>query len=441
MLTPSRPPTRRLTRGASALLVAASLAACSSTGGSGGGTSSFGAVHAPSSSAAARTTAGGSTAGGSTAGGSTAGGSTAGTSGTAASGTATSSTAASSGGTGSDVVNVYAADTPGNFAPAAVGAPALVYVPDTLTRDVYVISQATRKVVGHYRMGGLNQHVVPSWDLRTLWVTASTANELIGFDPLTGKPDGRVVHVSRPYNLYFTTDGRYAVVVSEEDKTLRFLRTSDYKEVHDLDLPGCDGVDHMDYSADGQTGIATCEFSGMHNMPGKLAVIDMAHQKLLRYITLPRNAMPQDVKLSPDGRTFYVADMVLNGVHVIDAATLHVTGFLKTGKECHGLYVSRDEETLYITNRGEGSISLLDFATGKLVGKWQLPGKASPDMGNVSADGKVLWLSGRYNAEVYAIDTSNGHLLARIPVGSGPHGLTVWPQPGTYSIGHTGIMR
>jgi hypothetical protein len=26
-------------------------------------------------------------------------------------------------------------------------------------------------------------------------------------------------------------------------------------------------------------------------------------------------------------------------------------------------------------------------------------------------------------------------------VGNGPHGAAVWPQPGRYSIGHTGILR
>jgi DNA-binding beta-propeller fold protein YncE len=53
----------------------------------------------------------------------------------------------------------------------------------------------------------------------------------------------------------------------------------------------------------------------------------------------------------------------------------------------------------------------------------------------------VLWLSGRYNGVVYAISTRTGHLLATIPVGSGPHGLCVYPQPGRYSLGHTGIFR
>jgi YVTN family beta-propeller protein len=96
---------------------------------------------------------------------------------------------------------------------------------------------------------------------------------------------------------------------------------------------------------------------------------------------------------------------------------------------------------MYISNRGEGTISLLDTATRKLVGKWVIPGGGSPDMGGVSPDGRQLWLSGRYNSEVYVLDTGDGRLIARIRVGKGPHGLCVFPQPGRYSLGHTGNMR
>jgi aryl-alcohol dehydrogenase-like predicted oxidoreductase len=48
-------------------------------------------------------------------------------------------------------------------------------------------------------------------------------------------------------------------------------------------------------------------------------------------------------------------------------------------------------------------------------------------------------LSGRYDDEVYVVSTADGALLATIPVGDEPHGLCVWPQPGRYSLGHTGI--
>src|SRR5436189_4916882 len=73
--------------------------------------------------------------------------------------------------------------------------------------------------------------------------------------------------------------------------------------------------------------------------------------------------------------------------------------------------------------------------------KWCGPSPAgSPDMGNVSADGRWLWLSGRFDRVVYRIDTASGEMKS-IAVGKEPHGLTVWPQPGRYSLGHTGNLR
>jgi DNA-binding beta-propeller fold protein YncE len=147
------------------------------------------------------------------------------------------------------------------------------------------------------------------------------------------------------------------------------------------------------------------------------------------------------VKLSPDGRIFYVADMSVGGVWLVDGSPLRVLRFMPTGHGAHGLYPSRDARYLYVTNRGEGSISVVSFRTQRIVHTWRIPGGGSPDMGNVSADGKVLWLSGRWNAVLYAISTKDGRLLAKIPVGAGPHGVCVWPQPGSYSLGHTGILR
>ena len=122
------------------------------------------------------------------------------------------------------------------------------------------------------------------------------------------------------------------------------------------------------------------------------------------------------------------------------AHTFAIEGFLPTGAGAHGLYPSRDARSLYVTNRAAGTISVIDFSTRRIVHTWTIPG-GTPDMGGVSADGKVLWLSGRGSASVYAISTGDGHVIATIPVGNGPHGLCVWPQPGRYSLGHTGNMR
>jgi DNA-binding beta-propeller fold protein YncE len=333
-----------------------------------------------------------------------------------------------------DPHNVYAAERPNALSPVARRARSYVYVPNSKSDTVDVINQATGRIVRHFAVGALPQHVVPSWDLRTLYVTNDEGNTLTPIDPRTGRP-GKQLPVTDPYNLYFTADGKYAIVVEEAHKVLAFRDAHTMKLHHALAVPQCAGVDHMDFTADGRIALASCEFNG------RMVVIDLVHERVRKTIDLSPMAMPQDVKLSPDGRVFYVADMVSNGVWLVDAHTMRKLRFMPTGSGAHGLYPSRDAKTLFVTNRGEGTISLIDFATRHVRAKWHLPGGGSPDMGGLSADGKALWLSGRYNNVVYKISTRTGHLLRKIPVGAGPHGLCVWPQPGRYSIGHTGILR
>ncbi|MFF1648205.1 beta-propeller fold lactonase family protein [Streptomyces sp. NPDC058240] len=332
-----------------------------------------------------------------------------------------------------DPKDVYAADR-GKLSPVVKDFPSRVYVPNTNSDTVSVIDPATYKVIKTIKVGRQPQHVVPSWDLKTLWVNNDIGDSLTAIDPATGKT-GPTVPVSDPYNLYFTPDGKYAVVMASMNRQLVFRDAHTMKTARTVPVD-CAGVNHADFSTDGRYFIVSCEFSG------ELLKVDTARMKVVGQQKLPlKGAMPQDVKLSPDGGTFYIADMIADGIWVLDGKKFTTPKLLRTGKGAHGLYVSRDSKEMYISNRGEGSISVFDFARRELVKKWRLPGGGSPDMGGVSADGKVLWLSGRYNAEVYAIDTATGKQLARIPVGSGPHGLAVYPQPGRYSLGHTGVFR
>jgi DNA-binding beta-propeller fold protein YncE len=335
-----------------------------------------------------------------------------------------------------DPHDVYAAGRPGLLSPEAKLARPLVYVPDDDDATVHVIDPRTFKVLRVEKVGRLPQHVTPSWDLKTLWVDNDMGNTLTPINPRTGR-FGTPVPVDDPYNLYFTADGQHAVVVAERLRRLDFRNPHTMALQHSLHVP-CAGVDHADFTRDGTHALFSCEFSG------QMLYVDMVHQRVERVIDLPRQGSqhpkPQDVKTSPDGRLFYVADENSNGVFLIDARTVRVLGFLPTGLGAHGLYVSRDSKDLYITNRKGASVSVLSFATRQIRTIWPIPG-GSPDMGGVSADGKVLWLSGRYTREVYAIRTADGHLLARIPVGGQPHGLCVWPQPGRYSLGHTGVLR
>jgi DNA-binding beta-propeller fold protein YncE len=331
--------------------------------------------------------------------------------------------------------DVYAAAGAGDLSPAVRGDPALVYVPNSMSNTVDEISQRTMRIVRQFATGALPQHVTPAYDLKTLYVDNDVGNSLTPIDPRTGRP-GRPIPVEDPYNLYFTPDGRFAIVVAERLQRLDFRDPATMHLVHSLSVPTCRGVDHMDFSADGRYAFASCEFSG------QMIEVDLATQRVIRTLVLDRGlSSPQDVKLSPDGRTLYTADQLNGGLWEIDPSSFRVIGFLKTGAGAHGLYPSRDAREMYVSNRAAGSISVVSFERRRVIATWQLPLPASPDMGGVSADGRTLWLSGRYNAVVYAIDTRTGRLRARINVGAGPHGLCVWPQPGRYSLGHTGILR
>jgi YVTN family beta-propeller protein len=368
-----------------------------------------------------------------------------------------------------DPSNLYSETAAGKVSPAVAGDLHRVYVPNLQSNDVYVIDPDAFAVVSKFKVGLNPQHVVPSWDMRTLWVANNAENTKVGsltpIDPRTGKP-GKPIPVEDPYNMYFSPDGKSAIVVAEAHKRLDFRDPVTMAMQYALDVPGCGGINHADFSIDGRFAIFTCEFTGT------VAKIDLVERKVVGYIQLIKpglptqvvrgingrdevicttwRGMPQDIRISPDGRTFYVADMMANGVHVVDGDSFRQTGFIPTGIGTHGLYPSRDGRKLYVANRGsnrihgppkgKGSVSVIDFATGKVEATWPIPGGGSPDMGNVSADGRRLWLSGRYDNVVYAIDTASG-AVTQIPVGREPHGLTVWPQPGRYSLGHTGNMR
>jgi YVTN family beta-propeller protein len=346
-----------------------------------------------------------------------------------------------------DPANLYSETRAGALSAAVASALPRIYVPNRTSNDVWVYDPATLKVVDKFKAGINPQHVVPSWDLKTLWVTNNaegrTDGSLTPIDPRTGKP-GKAIAVDDPYNMYFTPDGKSAIVVAEALKRLDFRDPHTMALQWSLPTPDCAGINHADFAIDGKFVIFTCEYKG------SLVKIDLVSRKVLGYLKLSKGRMPQDVRAAPDGKVFFVAELQSGGVFVVDGDAFKEVGFIPTGVGTHGLYPSRDGKKLYVINRGtarvygpprgKGSIAVLDFATRSIEATWKIPGGGSPDMGNVSADGKQLWVSGRYDDVVYVVDTTTGEIKS-LPGGKEPHGLTVWPQPGRYSLGHTGNMR
>ncbi len=338
---------------------------------------------------------------------------------------------------------------------------ARVYIPSGISNVVTMVDPISKRVVGSFRSDGTPQHVVVSHDLRTLWVLNNKGDTVTPINAHTGTV-GRPIAVSDPYNMYFTLDGKAAIVVAELHQRLDFRHPTTMALIASLSVPQCRGANHADFSRDGTMMLLSCEYSGT------VTKIDITTRRVVGNLTLPTprgrpvismvmpdhsttTSMPQDLRLSPNGKEFLVADMLQGGVYYIDARQFRVTGFIATGRGAHSITPSRDGTKLFVANRGsihikgqphgQGSVSVIATATGRVIATWRIPGGGSPDMGALTADGKELWLSGRFDGEIYVFDSTTGSLTARIAVPPGPHGLTVWPQPGRFSLGHTGNVR
>jgi YVTN family beta-propeller protein len=326
-------------------------------------------------------------------------------------------------------VNIYAHTLTAQLSPVLADVPLRVYVPNSDAASVSVIDPATMRVVDRFNVGVRPHHVTPSWDLTKLYVNNTEGNSLTVIDPRTGRPTGSIP-ITDPYNLYFTPDGAKAIVVAERYQRLDFYDPNDWTFLKSVSIPW-PGVDHGDFSADGRYFFASTEFSG------QVVKVDTETMTLVARGSV--GSLPIDVKMSPDGTVLYVANQGRHGVSLVDPDTMAEIGFLRTGTGAHGLNVSRDAATLFVSNRMEGTISVVDFATRTVRQTWRVGG--SPDMIQVSGDGSQLWVSNRFHGSVSVIDTTNGRVIATIPTGAGAHGVSMFPLPGRFNVGHNGVYR
>ena len=345
-----------------------------------------------------------------------------------------------------DPTNSYSEQTAGKLSAAVAGDLPRVYVPHVKSNDVYVIDPSTFKVVDRFKVGSNPQHVVPSWDLKTLWVAgkprAAPTGSLTPIDPKTGEP-GPAVMVDDPYNMYFTPDGSAAIVVAEAFKRLDFRDPQTMKLQSFADVPQCSGVNRADFSIDGRYAIFTCEFTGGGS---RKSIWPRAKSTVIS--DLAKRKMPQDIRLSPDGTVFYVADMEADGLFLVDAtrsrrsassppaSALTASIRAATGASSTSPIAARRSAASRVGWAAFPS-STSRHARSKRTGR--CPVAAVPTWGTSARTARHLWLSARFDNAVYAVDTASGTVQS-IPVGKGA-GLTVWPQPGRYSLGHTGNMR
>ncbi|MBO2462875.1 YncE family protein [Actinomadura violacea] len=322
---------------------------------------------------------------------------------------------------------VYAATGPGMIAPGARDMPARLYVADG--RGIEVIDPRTLRLVGRLGAGVAASGVVPSWDMRRLWAADTVHDVLVPLTARTGRR-GRPVKVTDPAGLFFPPDGRAALVVAGRPRRVEVRDPRTMRPRASVPLPCAAAAG--DFSLRGRTLVLSCAAAGA------LVRVDVPGRRVAGTLRLPDGARPGDVRLSPDGGTFFVADAARGGVWAVDARAFAPRGFVRTAPGARGLAISRDARRLFVA--GGGTLAAVDFRTRRVTARWPLPGGGDAVPGGVSSDGRALWLADG-GGLVYAVSTRTGRVLRHARLRGRPAGLCVHPQPGRYSLGGTGLYR
>jgi YVTN family beta-propeller protein len=326
-------------------------------------------------------------------------------------------------------INVYQSTISGELEPSVENIPQRVYVPDDMGETVVVIAPKTMAIVNRIKVGRLPEHIAPSPDFTKLYVDNEGDWTISVLDPRSGKIVN-TLDVPDPYNLYFTPDGRIAIIVQELLKKIEFRDAHTWAVIRTLPV-SINGIDHLDFSADGSYFLLTTEYSGT------VVKVDMQKMEIAGLIQV--GGLPIDVRLSPDGTVFFVANQGKHGVSVVDPVAMKEIGFIPTGRGAHGFALSRDTRSLYVSNRADGSLSVIDIAARKVTATWKIGGY--PDMIQVNPAGNQIWVSSRFDGNVIVVDATSGAVTNRIHCCHQAHGLTYFPAPGSISLGHNGVYR
>ena len=296
---------------------------------------------------------------------------------------------------------------------------------DSLKNTSIDISDSGKMMMAH------NVQVAP--DGKSVWVTAvpmdSTGiNQLVVIDVNTGTIKNRVqlgkdLHVA---HVVLDNESKYAFVTAKESNQVMQVDANTYQVVKKFDL----GTGHSPHGlryANGKLYVANMDAKSMSVIniaDGKITDIPLGGvvvqtavtqngkfifaslydtKEVIRYdlqsgeikrIPLPAGAKgPIQLYATPDSKLLYVADQgelmerpVSNKVFVIDIADAKIISTIVVGNKAHGIVVSKEGKTVYVTNSIDNTVSVIDVATQKVT--------------------------------------------ATIPVGKGPNGISYWYETG-----------
>jgi YVTN family beta-propeller protein len=281
-----------------------------------------------------------------------------------------------------------------------------------------VLSRSTRTEIARLPVGREPHHLIVTPDGKEVLIGSTVTNELTGLDIKTGERKRVVRDIIDPYHLGFSPNGKWFVTAAYRLDHVDIFHADSFRLAGRIFIDGLPS--HMAFDADSKTVFVTLQQSG------RLAAFDLATQTVKWNV--PVGNAPAGVVMLPDDQRLLVALTGEDGIVIVDPKDGAMKGNLQTGKGAHNFWPKGDGRHYFLSNRVEGTVSLIDTKDDlRVVGSVRVPG--GPDCMDITPDGKELWVTQRFLRRVAVIDVDRMKVVASIPVGKSPHGVFMLQSP------------
>lgn len=299
-----------------------------------------------------------------------------------------------------------------------------IYVANSAGNNITIIDPGSNKVAGEIKVSNNPHGIVPSPDKSRFYVSSETENVLDVVDRSTSKVLRRVPIGKRPNNVAITPDGRRVYVCIREESWVDIVDTASLERVKSV--PVGRNPHNVYCSPDGERMIATSMGDN------KLTAVNIKTEEPEFEISLPGIPRPVAIEAAPDhtARRLFVQLSDLHGFAVVDYASRKVVDkvILPDGPAgatpliprtfSHGIGVSPDGKTLWVTSLLDNSISVFSLPGLKRLAT--TPVGHGPDWLTFSPDNQRCYVSNAGSDSVSVLDVASRKELARIPVGKVP---------------------
>lgn len=176
---------------------------------------------------------------------------------------------------------------------------------------------------------------------------------------------------------------------------------------------------------------------------GDLSIIDGATLEVIG--TVPLGKRPRGIHASPDGKTIYVAlsgsplappgvdestlpppDKSADGIGVYDIEQNKIVRIMESGSDPENFDISRDGNTIFVSNEDIGGVSIVDIPSGKLVQTILTGGEAEGVA--LAPDGKLVYTTEENDGTVSVVDVAARKKVKSFKVGRRPRNIIFLPD-------------